>query len=124
MSTVRITISRKFPTLFAVNQVARYESAKLDGGEWSAPIVRYEGSDDGKAFAVYFNFNIDNLFITERFMNTAKVSKYSWTGTSTRSPLWRTPVWTLHTVVPAIMWLIMVYTNFGHNVAITTAVRV
>ncbi|KAF2243322.1 hypothetical protein BU26DRAFT_115936 [Trematosphaeria pertusa] len=73
---ISVTVSRRYPTLFAVNREARYETTKLDGGGWARVKARHNGdTETSKArsaapgpFEIYINFDRDTIFISERFI--------------------------------------------------------
>ena len=58
-SSIRVKTNRGYPTLFFVNREARYEAAKLDGGEWYPLGVG--------AVEVYANFNKERIYVLDSY---------------------------------------------------------
>ena len=80
-SKIRVSLSMPYPSLFAVNREARYEAAKLGGGEWVVPRASYMSGDNAKPFEIYFNFTNDCFFFSARFMTPSedwKLDLYSY----------------------------------------------
>ncbi|KAF2128973.1 hypothetical protein P153DRAFT_357454 [Dothidotthia symphoricarpi CBS 119687] len=70
--TIAVSISSPYPVLFAVNREARYESAKIQGGEWVPVHVNhasYTGTSRDNGFDICINFSIDNIELSERFLS-------------------------------------------------------
>jgi hypothetical protein len=73
-SSVSFAISRRYPCLFSINREARYEGAKLDGGEWTPIYLRNSEHEDyatDVALELSINFRRDTIFLSERFIDVS-----------------------------------------------------